>query len=259
MVSISPAYNQQTRQLFPVSSENSSENTDTRNPLSADARRQQSDTVSISDQGKEMSAENSSGAEKNTVNDSKNSQVEGNPQSQEQAQQDFRVIQQLKKRDTEVRAHEQAHLSAAGRYAAGGASFTYQTGPDGTQYAIGGEVPIDLSNENTPEETIQKMETIKRAALAPADPSSADRQIAAQASAKEIQAMQELQSLQREKNNPHIAVAETSRSDGRYLAGKSNTDSPSSPKSSSVSISLGSIGSTHFMMIKTYQGIASLA
>ncbi|MDX1353690.1 MAG: putative metalloprotease CJM1_0395 family protein, partial [Thiomicrorhabdus sp.] len=55
------------------------------------------------------------------------------------------VINQLKARDAEVRAHEMAHLSTAGGYARGGMSFTYQMGPDGKQYAIGGEVGIDTT------------------------------------------------------------------------------------------------------------------
>jgi len=104
---------------------------------------------------------------------------------------ELKQLSQLKSRDREVRAHEQAHLSVAGQHAAGGASFTLERGPDGNSYAVGGEVPIDVSSESTPEATIQKMQTIRRAALAPADPSSADRQIAAQASAKEMQARRE--------------------------------------------------------------------
>lgn len=113
-------------------------------------------------------------------------------------QQQLAELQQLKSRDTEVRTHEQAHLSAAGQYARGGASFTYQKGPDGGSYAVGGEVGIDVAKESTPEETIAKMQTIKRAALAPANPSGADKRIAAQANAKETQARQELLHVQQE-------------------------------------------------------------
>ncbi len=113
-------------------------------------------------------------------------------------QQELALLQQLKRRDTEVRAHEQAHLSAAGQYARGGASFTYQKGPDGASYAVGGEVGIDVAKESTPEATITKMQTIKRAALAPATPSGADKRIAAQAGAKEAQARQELLQVRQE-------------------------------------------------------------
>lgn len=107
-------------------------------------------------------------------------------------QQELSQLQKLKRRDSEVRTHEQAHLSAAGQYARGSASFTFQKGPDGNSYAVGGEVPIDLSTEQTPAATISKMQAVKRAALAPASPSATDRQIASQAAAKESQARQEL-------------------------------------------------------------------
>jgi hypothetical protein len=116
--------------------------------------------------------------------------------TQEQQQQ----LRELKARDREVRTHEQAHLSAAGQYAAGSASFTYQLGPDGSRYAVGGEVPIDISKEATPEATLQKMAAIRSAALAPAEPSAADRQIAAQAALTASQAQQDLIMMQQEHN-----------------------------------------------------------
>lgn len=103
------------------------------------------------------------------------------------------VLRELQSRDREVRTHEQAHLAAAGAYARGGASFVYQRGPDGRMYAVGGEVGIDISRAATPEETIVKMQTVRRAALAPAEPSAADRRIAAQASIRLAEAQRELQ------------------------------------------------------------------
>jgi hypothetical protein len=109
-----------------------------------------------------------------------------------------KVVQQLKERDQEVKTHEMAHLASAGQYARGGPTYSYQQGPDGRRYAIGGEVPIDISKEQTAEETIQKMQSIKRAAMAPAEPSSADRSIAAAATAAEAQARQELQTEKNE-------------------------------------------------------------
>ena len=102
-----------------------------------------------------------------------------------------RQVQQLKKRDQEVRAHEQAHLSAGADLVQGGASFTFERGPDGKMYAVGGEVKIDTSPENEPDQTIRKMQQVKRAALAPGDPSSADRAVAARAGQIEAQARQE--------------------------------------------------------------------
>ena len=76
-------------------------------------------------------------------------------------------IRKLAARDREVRAHEQAHLAAAGRYAAGGASYQFTTGPDGRPYATGGEVPIDVSKvPGDPDATLVKAQAVRRAALA---------------------------------------------------------------------------------------------
>jgi hypothetical protein len=102
-------------------------------------------------------------------------------------------IAQLSSVDQHVRAHEQAHLAAAGPYARGGASYTYQTGPDGKQYAVGGEVAIDASPiPGDPQATIEKERTVQAAANAPVDPSTQDRQVAAAAAVIEQQAMLDL-------------------------------------------------------------------
>jgi hypothetical protein len=95
--------------------------------------------------------------------------------------QDQQLIDNLKKRDALVRAHEQAHRTTGGQFA-GTPSFTYQKGPDGTNYAIGGEVNIDMSPvDKDPSATIAKMRQVQSAALAPADPSGQDLRVAAQA------------------------------------------------------------------------------
>ena len=125
------------------------------------------------------------------------------------------TVQKLKKRDAEVKRHEAAHLAAAGQYAAGGPSYTYQNGPDGKRYAIGGEVPIDVSSEKTPEQTVQKMRVVRQAALAPANPSGADHAIAATASMKEAEARRELNSEQSDQNSDSGAVAPDSQSGRR--------------------------------------------
>lgn len=94
---------------------------------------------------------------------------------------DAAAVRALKARDQAVRRHEQAHLAAAGNLAVSGASFTYERGPDGVNYAVGGEVSISTAPGRTPEETLQRAEIIRQAALAPADPSGQDRAVAAQA------------------------------------------------------------------------------
>lgn len=93
-------------------------------------------------------------------------------------------VVKLKARDAEVRQHEAAHQATAGGLSRGGASFDYERGPDGRQYAVGGEVQIDTSSdEGNPEATISKLQQVRAAALAPADPSGQDRAVAAQAAA----------------------------------------------------------------------------
>ena len=45
-------------------------------------------------------------------------------------------VRELKARDREVRAHEQAHRSAGGELVRGGTKFTFEVGPDGRRYAV---------------------------------------------------------------------------------------------------------------------------
>jgi len=109
------------------------------------------------------------------------------------SQQDLQKLQSLKARDQEVKAHEMAHLAAAGGIALGGASFEYQQGPDGVRYAVGGEVNIDTSAvQGNPAATLGKAEQIQRAALAPANPSAQDQRVAAKAAAMAANARAEL-------------------------------------------------------------------
>jgi len=97
-------------------------------------------------------------------------------------------VDDLRARDAEVRAHEQAHKSVGGQYA-GSIHYDFQRGPDGQNYAIGGHVNIDVSTvPDDPAATVAKMQQVVRAALAPAEPSSADRQVAANASGKAAEA-----------------------------------------------------------------------
>jgi len=112
----------------------------------------------------------------------------GEPLSKEEQQQ----VEDLQARDREVRQHEQAHKAAAGQYATSGPTYSFQQGPDGRRYAVGGEVGIDTSQAETPEATIRKMQQVRRAALAPAEPSAQDRRVAAQASQSATAARAEL-------------------------------------------------------------------
>ncbi|NMG67693.1 hypothetical protein GPA19_22380 [Azoarcus indigens] len=109
-----------------------------------------------------------------------------------------REVAELEARDREVRAHEAAHVAAGGGLVTSGATYSFRTGPDGERYAVGGEVRIDTSEGSTPEETADKARQIAAAALAPADPSSQDRQVAAKARAMEAEARAEIVALRAE-------------------------------------------------------------
>ena len=120
-----------------------------------------------------------------TVGKSGESETEGELTDEEKE-----VVEKLKARDQEVRPPEAAHAAAGGQYA-GAPTFSYQQGPDGKRYAIGGEVSIDTSPGSTPEETIRKADQIRAAALAPADPSGQDQAVAAAAIQMKAQAQAE--------------------------------------------------------------------
>jgi len=112
--------------------------------------------------------------------------------SKELTEEERQQVQKLRETDRRVRAHEMAHLAAAGGYARGGAKFEYVRGPDGQMYAVAGEVQIDTSPvPGDPDATIRKMEAVRRAAHAPADPSGQDRAVAAAAAQAIAQAQQE--------------------------------------------------------------------
>lgn len=103
------------------------------------------------------------------------------------------IVERLRKRDAEVRRHEQAHLVTAGQYALGAPSYSYQVGPNGQRYAVGGEVQVDLSPvQGDAEATLRKARQLQQAALAPSEPSATDRQVAMMASRMAQEAQQEL-------------------------------------------------------------------
>ncbi|HEY7773644.1 MAG TPA: putative metalloprotease CJM1_0395 family protein [Marinagarivorans sp.] len=116
--------------------------------------------------------------------------IENKKEQQAEAQKQ-EAIRDLAARDREVRAHEQAHAAVGGSFA-GAPKYQYERGPDGVNYAVGGEVPIDVSPAATPEQTIAKAQTIRRAALAPAEPSPQDRRVAQESTRLEAEARQEM-------------------------------------------------------------------
>lgn len=129
--------------------------------------------------------------------DGNSAQGEGEPEKdaadpeRDLSQEEQQLLDELKKRDQEVRRHEQAHISAGSGLVAGGASYQKTTGPDGKQYAVGGEVQIDTSESADPDATVAKARKVRAAALAPAEPSGQDRLVASKASQMENQALLE--------------------------------------------------------------------
>ena len=193
----------QLREVIPPASANTAGSTE--NKAQSDAEKAKlpgnSDSATYTASGKIADEKTIAQREGNADSDQDDAEQEKQQAAEEvseqeelQLEQELQQIKELKARDTEVRTHEQAHAAVGGKYA-GSPSYEYQRGPDGTNYAVGGEVPIDVGVINgDPQATIDKMQTVRAAALAPAEPSGADRAIAADATQKIAAAQAELAS-----------------------------------------------------------------
>lgn len=163
-------------------------------PQDAQHGHEQEDQVQISDQARERFGE-------------KSGSDTGIKDEKDLSQEEKREVEKLKKVDQDVKAHENAHMAAGSDVVVGGASYEYARGPDGKMYAVGGEVKIDTSRESSPEATIRKMQKVRRAALAPAQPSAQDRSVAARATQIEAEARieaQEQKTKEAEEENNHL-------------------------------------------------------
>ena len=101
-------------------------------------------------------------------------------------------IANLKRRDQEVKTHEAAHAAVGGSVTSA-PSFSYKRGPDGKNYAVDGEVSVDVSPiAGDPQATIAKMQKVHAAALAPLNPSAQDKRVAAQAAKNIAEAQSEI-------------------------------------------------------------------
>ncbi len=168
-----------------------------------------------------------------------------------QKQQSDAVVRELRARDREVRAHESAHVSVGGSLVLSGPTFTFQTGPDGRSYAIGGEVKLDVSPvANDPAATVDKAGLIRAAALAPAKPSPQDLSVAANANKLAARARVDLAILRRdeaeldreqEQLNNASDTNDVSDSSANNASTESQTDIPLAPASSVDSANLQSI------------------
>ncbi len=148
------------------------------------------------EQGKIANTEGESKGSENTESRQKES-ASGTRDFSELSQAEKQLVTELQQTDTRVHNHEMSHLAAAGSLATSGATYEYKKGPDGNKYAVAGEVHIDVAPvPGDPEATLRKMQQVKRAALAPADPSSQDRRVAAKATATAAKARAEIMQQQ---------------------------------------------------------------
>jgi hypothetical protein len=140
-----------------------------------------------SKQNRESEQNNGSGQPIDAQNPNENKDKSNNELFIEQQE-----IKALKRRDREVRSHELAHDAVGGAYT-GAPAYSFEVGPDGKKYAVGGEVSVDLSPiDGDPRATITKMQKVHAAALAPANPSIQDTRIANSAAKLIAQAQAEL-------------------------------------------------------------------
>lgn len=214
--------------------------------LSSEARR---DSVTISAEARalaeqdgeaELSASGEEELEAESTGDGPKTPGELTPEEK-------KVVAELSARDREVRAHEQAHASVGG-HLAGSPSYEYESGPDGKRYAVAGEVPIELREGSDPEETLRNAQTVRRAALAPAEPSPQDRSVAAAASQMEARARTEIleeraaetqESNQSERSPDSAGSAEESEESGQAPESSADPGGPlSTPESSENSQAL---------------------
>jgi len=165
----------------------------------------------------------------------------GKAQSPDQLSEEEKAqVAKLKAIDAKVRAHERAHAAVGGQYA-GAPSYSYTRGPDGQMYATSGEVSIDISAENDPEATLQKAAQVAAAALAPADPSGADRAVAAAAQALRLEALAQIRAEKKAEQEAQQAEAGTAPAPNP-APGQSPGESPAARASAAYAALNGLIG-----------------
>lgn len=189
----------------PVSSTNA---TETNTGLSSDRDKAQSSAVIASqnptyeqpqnaaineaETAEQQAADQENKSKEDSEREGDNSNDESRDGNEQFTEKEQVKLDELKARDTEVVTHELAHAAAGGQYA-GSPSYSYETGPDGAKYAVSGEVSIDTSKiEGDPQATLIKAQQVKRAALAPVEPSGQDRIVAASADQMAAEARKEI-------------------------------------------------------------------
>jgi len=95
-----------------------------------------------------------------------------------------RVLEKFKNKDAEIRTHEQVHASIG--HTTAPISYSYQQGPDGKMYAVGGSVRLETSMPDDPKAAAFKLDMLQKAASAPSNTSGADNAIASQSNLNKI-------------------------------------------------------------------------
>lgn len=172
--------------------------------------------------------EDTRGLEKNSASvKSEENKKESTSDNTELTQDEKSQLTKLKAADTKVRAHEAAHQS--GPAASGGASLTYEKGPDGVMYAVAGEVPVRIETGSTPQETISNLQGVISTALAPADPSPQDLSVASKARVLLMKAQQEFALQIQEKMSQSNQYSQNAlnqyEKNSRYSSTETNTQS----------------------------------
>lgn len=203
---------QATPDSYTVNQQNTSSNNSAQNNASSNAPVYTGEEM-LSALNQDKQAQNSQTAKSSQTTQSAQKQQTTNTGEKILTEEEQKQVEELKARDTEVKAHEQAHIAAGGSYVRGGARYDYQTGPDGKKYAVGGEVSIDTSAvEGDPQATINKAQVILKAALAPAEPSGQDKAVASQARQMMASARKELMSEKINTNSENTAATTTENS-----------------------------------------------
>ena len=143
-----------------------------------------------------------------------------------------RQVNELAATDAHVKAHEAAHKSAGGGLA-GAASYSYERGPDNKMYAVAGEVSISIGGGNTPQEKLSRAQQVRRAALAPSDPSPQDLKVAAQAISMEMDARAKI-AEQKQSQNEQSKEQSSGEDNTNETSGASSTQN-SDPNANNVS------------------------
>lgn len=177
--------------------------------------------------------QNSSNKQSSAVDNEVNQQAQDKSQQAAHSEElDRRQVQDLAARDREVRNHERAHAAVGGLYA-GSPTYTFERGPDGINYAVGGEVSISSGAiSGDPEATIQKAQVVRRAALAPTEPSAQDLSVAAQAVQIESQARVELRNIETQERMVEREAAEA-RIENRQVSDVNDPSKPTNPSPNS--------------------------